>query len=562
MEMTRLHVESPRRRLELRLVDAVLEGLRAKIEVPKPRHRLFLRWLAAEVSPQRVVVLTNDARHEDLRLRQSDVRKRLACLSHRDGLFHCQRLQVHHRQYAIHRRARAVSRSDIVIMLDDVCTLADADELRIMRPLNLRRSDFYETLHDSVTSYRRVPVGRQQRWLVEFVHSLSERHCTRDVLSCQHIFLAEFCEQDFANTLSVAIVSDPNQSIAILHTVGIGHTTALIEQQSVIPGRSIVDGKLRCEMAAAFEVVVVNKKQVARGQAADEEPRARALDRAGFGFAPCPSFVTGVTLPKKAAAGANEHPQAAISEFRDHALQRPLRCFHCAVKFPCLTFIGRDAHALKLLWSGKPFVNRLHGMRHRHDPFTGRKHRRLVHPESIRPLVADAKLGTEHRCRRVRIVADTGMHIMHCGCLVTPIEDVPQPSVGIDPERRIETASAIAQRQSHRLRHRERLSAIVTMGKHDCVFGSRLFWTTSEPCDKHAAFGCSLQPRNSLPRSFGNNQLVFGNQRRSRVERDHNHRQRSGYAKLFAQLQHHFRVLSRSITDGQLQHARKEVEIV
>ena len=230
MKMTRPHVEGPSRCFELRLVNALLKGLCAKIEVTKPRHCLFLGWLAAEVSPQRVVVFANDARHEDLRLRQGDVCKRLACSSHWDGLFHCQRLQVHHRQYAIHRRAGAVSRSDIIVVLDDVCAIANTDELRIMRPLHLWCADLDETLHDTVTRQPRVPVGRQQRWLVEFVQSLRERHSTRDVLACQHIFLAEFCEQDFANSLSVAIVSDPNQSIAILHTVGIRNAFALIEQ--------------------------------------------------------------------------------------------------------------------------------------------------------------------------------------------------------------------------------------------------------------------------------------------------------------------------------------------
>ena len=47
-------------------------------------------------------------------------------------------------------------------MLNDVGSLADADELRIMRPFHLRCRDADETLHDDVTRERRVPVGGEK----------------------------------------------------------------------------------------------------------------------------------------------------------------------------------------------------------------------------------------------------------------------------------------------------------------------------------------------------------------------------------------------------------------
>lgn len=58
--------------------------------------------------------------------------------------------------------------------------------------------------------------------------------------------------------------------------------------------------------------------------------------------------------------------------------------------------------------------------------------------------------------------------------------------------------------------------------------------------------------------------LLFaaGNQRLRRVEGDHNRRQCSGYANLFAQLPHQIQILSSSITDCRLQHVRKSVEIL
>ena len=256
-------------------------------------------------------------------------------------------------------------------------------------------------------------------------------------------------------------------------------------------------------MTTSGKVVMVHEKQISRSESADKETRARALNRARRPFAPSSSFISGVALPKDASAGANEHPQAAISQFRDHALQRPLRCFHRAVKFPCLALIGRDAHTLQLLRASKPIANRLYGMRHWHDPFTGGKHRRLVHPESIRTLVADAKLSAEYGLRSIRVVADTRPDIVLRRVLVAAIEDIPEPPLRIDPKRGVENAGTFTRRHSDRFGRREGLASILAVGKHHRVLWCRLLGPAGEPRGKHAPLRGTFDAGNALPCALG-----------------------------------------------------------
>ena len=161
MEVTRLHIEGPRCRFEFGLMDAALKGLRSEVEVTIPCGRLLLGRLAAKVGAQSVLVLADDARYEDLRVRQRDVCERLTCLGQKMRLLDLEGFQVHHRQHAIHRRARPVSWCHIVIMLDDISAVTDTHELGIMRPFHLRRGDSDKTLHHHIARQRRFPTSRQ-----------------------------------------------------------------------------------------------------------------------------------------------------------------------------------------------------------------------------------------------------------------------------------------------------------------------------------------------------------------------------------------------------------------
>jgi hypothetical protein len=109
MKVARLHVEGACGGLELGLVDAVLKSLRAQIEVAIPGHRLFFGRLAAKVGAQCVLVLANDARHEACACGSVIVGECLARFGKQVRLFDLERLQVHHRQHAIHRRTRAMA---------------------------------------------------------------------------------------------------------------------------------------------------------------------------------------------------------------------------------------------------------------------------------------------------------------------------------------------------------------------------------------------------------------------------------------------------------------------
>ena len=161
MKVARFHVEGACGSLEFGLVDAVFKFLCAQIEVAIPRQFVFR--LATKVGSQSVLVLADDARHKDLRLRQGDVGERLARFGEQVRLFHLERLQVHHRQHAIHGGARAMAWCHVVVMLDDVGPLADTNELRVMRPFHLRRRDTDETLHHDVARQCRIPTCRNER---------------------------------------------------------------------------------------------------------------------------------------------------------------------------------------------------------------------------------------------------------------------------------------------------------------------------------------------------------------------------------------------------------------
>ena len=142
-------------------------------------------------------------------------------------------------------------------------------------------------------------------------------------------------------------------------------------------------------------------------------------------------------------------------------------------------------------------------MRHRHDPFTGGKHRRLVHPESIRTLVADAKLSAEYGLRSIRVVADTRPDIMLRDLLVAAIEDIPEPPLRIDPKRGVENAGAIARRQSDRFGRCEGLTIIVAVGKQHRVIRCRLLWPAGEPRGKDSALRGAFDTGNALPCALG-----------------------------------------------------------
>ena len=163
VEVPRLHVEHAGGGLQHRLVDAVREGLRAKVEVAIPGHRLLLGRLAAEVAPQRVLVLADDAGHEHLGVRQRDVRERLARLRQQVRLLHLERLQVHHRKHAVHRLPHAVAGRDIIVVLHDIRPVADADELRVVGSLHLRRRHADEPGEHLVGRRLGIPACRQER---------------------------------------------------------------------------------------------------------------------------------------------------------------------------------------------------------------------------------------------------------------------------------------------------------------------------------------------------------------------------------------------------------------
>jgi hypothetical protein len=61
-------------------------------------------------------------------------------------LFNREGLQVHHCQYAVHRNAGPVAGLHIVVMFDDVRSLAHAHKFGVVRPFDLRRSHADEAL--------------------------------------------------------------------------------------------------------------------------------------------------------------------------------------------------------------------------------------------------------------------------------------------------------------------------------------------------------------------------------------------------------------------------------
>ena len=171
VEVSRLHVHDPRRRFELRLAQALLEAAARDGEVEEPGLRFaFARMLGGEVAAQCDGILSHNARHKTRAAGQRNIFKNL--LSFRDGndLFHRQRLEVHdgHRRVDL-RPARAFARPHVVHLGHDVGALADADKLRIVRALHLRRGDLDEPRQHFIRRGFRIPTWREQRRMTALI---------------------------------------------------------------------------------------------------------------------------------------------------------------------------------------------------------------------------------------------------------------------------------------------------------------------------------------------------------------------------------------------------------
>ena len=164
MEVLRLHVESARRRLQLRFVDRVSKLTALRVEIAIPHLRLPLaRPFAGEVAAQRALILLQDARHKARALLQRLVFKVLLAASEVDDLFHRQCLEVHNRHRRVNERpCRAFARLPIIRLRDHISPFAHANKLRVVSPLHLRRRSVHQALHDLIPRQSRVPASRHK----------------------------------------------------------------------------------------------------------------------------------------------------------------------------------------------------------------------------------------------------------------------------------------------------------------------------------------------------------------------------------------------------------------
>ena len=392
-------------------------------------------------------------------------------------------------------------------MLDDVSPPAHAHKLRVMGSLDVGSGDARESLQNQVAREGGIPsLGHQPRAL-DAVHNLFQMHRTGHIASGQRIGFLELREQDLAIAPAVAVVRDPNHPVPILDAVGIRHAVALIQKQTALPCCAFIPRNLRGQVVAAFEIHMVDEQQVPRGQAADEKTRTRTRDGARPAVCPSPSFVCGMALPKRAAAGADEHPETPVLEFNDHVLERPGPRFHGTVEFPSPACVGGNADPVEggfllVVVAGGPCADGFLCERDRHQPFARRQHRDLVHAKRKRRLIADSKLRAEQRRGCIGLLADAGPDVVLSSVFVAAVEEVPEAASRIDPHSRVVAPGPVL-RFPHGLRRRERFRAVVAPGQQDGVFRCRFLGASGEPRDKHASMGGAFKPGDSLPCAVG-----------------------------------------------------------
>jgi hypothetical protein len=353
----------------------------------------------------------------------------------------------------------------------------------IVRALYLGRGYFDEAAHHPVGGTLGVPAWKQQfppfgrgRRLIEMLDYLLEPDIARDVPAGDDVPLAKGGQKNFTGAVAVPVVDNSDQTVLPLDPIGIRCAGALVEQEAFVPGLAVVGGEPRSQMAASRELIVSDQQQVARSQTAEEEARTGARNRAGFGLRPASAAIRGVAFPQDAAAGAHEHPQPAIAQFDHHVFERKVRRLQSAAQLPRLSLVRRNAHPLELPFVGRPFVGGLFGVGDRHDPFAGGKRGRLVEAKAKRHfVVAHAKFFAPHGGGCIRMLADTGVDPMPAAFLVGAIEQIPEPSARVEPQRRIESAVPIA-RSGHRHGLGECLAVIVAIGEIDRVLRRRLLW--------------------------------------------------------------------------------------
>ena len=517
--MPRLHVKHPCRRLELCLVDGSLEHERAKVEIAIPRDRLLLRRLAAEVGPQRVFVLPNDPRHEAHPLRQGHVLEDLPRLRKRDDLLHRERLQVHDRQHAIHRLARPVAGLDVVVVLDDVGPVADADKLRIVRPLHRRAGDPDQPRQHGVGRGLGIPACRQERGGIggggcgSLGEGPADQHLQfrfrADEPFREHVVLGESGQQNFAISGTVAVVGDVNRAVRGLKAIGIGDAFPLIEHEPALPGRAVVVGKPAAQLHAALvgvePVAMLHEQQPARGEPTHVEagiglPNARRLGRLG---------------PRAAAVGrgrlhdalrrAGEHPERFVLPLHDHVLVpvgvgKP----HRPPPLPGRALIGRDEHIraaerIEFLeesreWTEHHLLTRPAAValikRDGQHPFAAGEDGRLVEGHAVPDAAGsgpDGVLG-------VGVVAhgrpDTGTTVEHLHALV---EEEPEPAQWIGPEIADEhtpiPGKIFRMRIDDQPRLRPGLAVVVAGGQHEERLGAV---ASRDPACPEPSLGCPL----------------------------------------------------------------------
>lgn len=78
--------------------------------------------------------------------------------------------------------------------------------------------------------------------VAQLIDDTLQAHGSRDILGCGDVSLAKLRRQYFSNSLAITIVDDPDQTIGVLNSVGIGDARPLIEQQSFIPSGIVVGG--------------------------------------------------------------------------------------------------------------------------------------------------------------------------------------------------------------------------------------------------------------------------------------------------------------------------------
>ena len=69
----------------------------------------------------------------------------------------------------------------------------------------------------------------------------------------------EFGEENLACAAAIPIIGHPDLAVFVLHSIGIGNTGAFIEEEAIVPGRTVIRGKLRREMTATFEPEMIHQ---------------------------------------------------------------------------------------------------------------------------------------------------------------------------------------------------------------------------------------------------------------------------------------------------------------